>query len=263
MSMFPGEDPADERRAAAAHLLLNRIALGLIADARRGGGFGEDEKALQARAVELAKKFAAQAGTKLKRSRRPVSVALLPGGQIELEVPFDRGSHALAGLREDGFVLSGSTSRGGGRARTIRPEDMPPEAREAHRREQLAAEARRGKPRFRGAVYRRTVPAPRQRPTADLRILAVQIFDDGFYVDFTYDNEVESQEQLESMFWDMRPPMRVEDDCDTDYYEAERATYGGGPVSFSTFSFAPTPPAEATVLRITTDGGTVEIDLTG
>jgi hypothetical protein len=140
---------------------------------------------------------------------------------------------------------------------------MSPEEREDRRRRDLAAKARRGKPKFEGVGYRRTILAPPQ-PGVAVRVLAVEIFEDGLYVDFTYDVELPTHEELDLGRPPRRPKpqMEVEDDVGTDYYEGERANLGGTPAAFAAFNFAPTPPAEATVLRITTDSGTVELDLT-
>jgi len=254
--------PEDKRHAAAAQLLLNRVALGLVAEARRRGGFGEDEGALRARAVELAEKLGAN-DTGADPRRPPVGLKLRRGGRIDLKVPFGDGGRACAGLRADGFVLSGGIERSIP-SRTWRPEDMTEAEREEKQRRDLAYEASRGKPKFRGERYLRTVAASAQ-PGAVERILAAELYGDGLLVEFTYDVEEMTDEQMmaeaESPY-ERRPPMSVTDDLGTEYYEGGSATYGGGPgVSHSHFTFAPAVPAEATVLRITTDSGTVELDL--
>jgi hypothetical protein len=248
--------PLHERRRAAASLLLNRIALGLIHDARLGRGFGEDEDALRSRAAQLAAKLAGDTGA--EPGRDPVEVELRSRGRIELSVPFDAGFREWAELREDGVVLGGGTA-GPSRTRTLRTEDLKPWEEEEQEREDLARRAARGKPKFRGKKYLRTLAAPPQ-PGADERILAIELYADGLIVEFTYDTEPPSEEQMESMFYPPRPPMRIEDDLGTDYYQGERASYGGGPgVSHSYFTFAPAVPAAARVLRITTESGTVEV----
>jgi hypothetical protein len=238
-----GRSPEEERLAEAGALRLNRIALRLIAEAR-GLGFGDDEGALLARAEELGE---------------GVGLTLTAGGLIELSVACGAGFYARAELREDGVVLGGSISAPA-RYWSRKPEEFTPLEREQRRLESLAEEARRGKPEFHGKRYLRTVAAPAQ-PGADLRVLAAEIFDDGFYVDFTYDNEIEPELTEDAFREDPKPRLAVEDDLGTDYYEGLRGSYGGRPVSSSTFNFAPTPPAAATVLRITTDSGTVELDL--
>jgi hypothetical protein len=220
----PGEEPAGQE----ARLERNRIALALIAAARRGdtSEFGEE-------------------------------------GLAQIEVPFgEDGWRMRATLRADGVVVNDGTS-GPARHWTVRPEEFTPEQREEARRRDLAREARRGKPKFKGVGYRRTVVAPPQ-PGAPLHVLAVQIFDDGFYVDFTFNVEVPTREELEGDGppRDRYPPIDIEDDVGTAYYEGEQSALGGSQPSISTFNFSPTPPADATLLRITTDSGTIELDLT-
>ncbi|HEY0279571.1 MAG TPA: hypothetical protein VGC32_15000 [Solirubrobacterales bacterium] len=226
--MRPVHDPDSEagRAEVAAGLELNRRALRLVAAARRGdlSGFGED-------------------------------------GTARIEVPTGEGNHKLhVTIDPDGAVLrEGSTN-----SWSMQPEDMSSEEREDKRRRDLATEARRGKPEFVGVGYRRTVIAPPQ-PGAVIRVLAIEIFADGFYVDFTH-NVVEQRplglDRGRPPFRP-KPPMDVADDLGTDYYEGERANLGGGPTAFATFIFSPTPPPDATVLHITTDSGTVDLDLKG
>jgi hypothetical protein len=222
------KDSEEGRAEAAASLELNRIALRLIAAARHGDLSDFDEE-----------------------------------GRATIEVPAgedDRRVHAT--LRADGVVLRDGAS-GPNRSWIVRPGEMSPEELEERRRRKLATEARLGKPKFEGVGYRRTVIAPPQ-PGVAVRVLAVEIFEDGFYVDFTYDVEVPSPEDLDRGRPPRRPkpPMKIEDDAGTDYYEGERANLGGAPAAFAAFNFSPTPPADATVLRITTESGTVELDLT-
>jgi hypothetical protein len=223
-----GKGQEDERAEQEARLERNRIALRLIAAARRGdtSEFGEE-------------------------------------GLARIEVPFgEDGWRVRAMLRADGVVVSDGTS-GPARYWTVRPEEFTPEEREEIRRRDLATEARRGKPKFEGVGYRRTVVAPPQ-PDAPLRVLAVRIFDDGFHVDFTFNVEVPTREELEADNPPATPypPIDIGDDVGTAYYEGEQAAFGGSQPSISTFNFSPTPPAGATVLRITTESGTVELDLT-
>ena len=221
-------DSPGGRAELAARIELNRIALRLIAAARRGDRSEFDEN-----------------------------------GLATIEVPAgETGRQFQATLRADGVVLGDSISDPSRRwscdRRRCRRRSV-----EERRREELAAEARRGKPKFEGVGFQRAVVAPPQ-PGADLRVLAAEIFDDGFYVDFTYNGKVPLPEDLDHGRPPRtpKPPMEVADDVGTAYYEGERAGYGGGPTAFATFNFSPTPPADATLLRITTDSGTVELDLT-
>jgi hypothetical protein len=252
-----GDHSEEERRQSeAVALLLNRVVLGLLADARRAGGFGDDAAALESRAAALTERFLDPAALPGKVS---ATLKLRKGGRIELRVGEDKGFHASAEVREDGYVLGGGTGRSSP-AVVIKPADMEPWEREEEDRRKAARQAAKGKRKFRGRRYLRTVVAPPQ-PWAAEWILAAQLFDDGLIVDFTYDTGEPTEEELERMHTTPRPPMRIEDDLGTDYYEGERASYGGGYNSRAYFTFAPTVPADARVLRVTTDSGTVELDL--
>jgi hypothetical protein len=256
-------DPDHARRQAAA-LLLNRVVLGLLDDARRRGGFGEDEKALTARATELAVRLAANSGA--KPDLPEVELKLRSGGRIEIEVRLADGVHAHAGLREDGYVLSGGT---GGPEQSWGPidlSDLTDKERAAKERQDRAYELSRGKPAFRRKRYDRTIAAPTQ-PTATVRILAAGFYADGLVVHYTYDVPELTDEELlreaERPYADAPPLISIADDLGTDYYESGGASYGGGPgASHSHQGFAPAVSATATVLHVTTDDGTVDIPLT-
>ncbi|HKZ14630.1 MAG TPA: hypothetical protein VJL81_12385 [Solirubrobacterales bacterium] len=231
------------------------MTLGLLADARRAGGFGDDEAVLRSRAEELAKRFADAAIP----GRPEIELKLRHDGQTELSVGYSDGVRAEAMLRGDGFVASSST-RWQGHSGPIDLEDMEPWEKDEEDRRRLAYEAARGKPKFRGKKYQRTVVAPPQ-PGAAERILVAELYTDGLIVEFTYDTGMPRAEAIEKMRDSPRPPMRIGDDLGTDYYENGRASYGGSPNSRAHFGFAPAPPPDARVLRITTDSGTVELDL--
>ena len=204
MRTLRGKRPGDEPAGQEARLERNRIALGLIAAARRGDTSEFDEE-----------------------------------GLARIEVPFgEDGWRMRATLRADGVVVGDGT---GGAARhwTVRPAEFTPEQREEARRRELARKARRGKPKFKGIGYRGTAVAPHQ-PGAPLHVLAIQIFDDGFHVDFTFNVEVPTREELESDRPPStpHPPINIEDDVGTAYYEAE----GAGSVAASPRSRPSTSP---------------------
>jgi hypothetical protein len=259
VSRLIGRTRQEREENEAISLLLNRVVLGLLNDARHAGGFGADEAALESRAKELTERLVDRATIPGDLS---VRLELLRGGRIELTVGEDEGVRASAEVREDGYVLGGSTARGGGgEAITIDPEDLQPWEREELRRRDLADEARRGRPPFEARDYRRTLVAPPQ-PDAAIRVLATALYGDGLIVEFTYDSGEPTEAELESLYGRPRPPMRIEDDLGTSYYEGERASYGGSPASIAYFTFAPGIPTDAAALRVTTDSGTVELDLT-
>jgi hypothetical protein len=258
VNRYFGETEGERHQSAALALLLNRVVLGLVGEARQADGFGDDETALRSRAKDLVEQFVDREATPAGAS---VHLDLLPRDRIEIRIEDPRGLHAGAQVRGDGFVLGSSTGRfSRGEAVTIDPADLEPWEREEMRRQDLADKARRGKARFIGRDYRRTLVAPPQ-PDAALRVLAAALYGDGLLVEFTYDTEEPTKAQMESQYFPPRPAMRIEDDLGTKYYAGERASYGGSPASLGYFTFAPAVPAAARVLRITTDSGAVEIDL--
>lgn len=61
---------------------------------------------------------------------------------------------------------------------------------------------------------------------------------------------------------DDKPEVEIADDIGTEYFESGGGGYGGGVrVSHSSQGFAPAPPPEARLLRITVNGESVELDL--
>ena len=60
---------------------------------------------------------------------------------------------------------------------------------------------------------------------------------------------------------EQEPAIRVEDDLGTEYFESGGGGGGGVRVSHSSRGFAPAPPPEARVLRVTAGAETVELDL--
>lgn len=251
----------DEDRAAgeAASLLLRRIALVLVDDVRRREDFGEDEEAWPARVAELAEEFGGD------EPPARVEIDLDAPRRLTLRGSFGEHSSVAVEVRADG-LLSGSGIRRKVASHPIRDEDLTPEQLEAKRRRELAWEASRGKPEFRRLRYLRTVAAPPQ-PGTDLWVLAGELYDDGLVVDYTYEapdlTEEQMREQAHNPYLAPQPMITLADDLGTEYYESGGAGYGGGPGACRAYtSFAPAVPADATVLRITTDSGTVELDLT-
>jgi hypothetical protein len=97
-------------------------------------------------------------------------------------------------------------------------------------------------------------------------ILAIELFEDGFYVEFTYDTEpltFDLDEMTAEQFLarEKNPEITVEDGLGTEYFESGGGCGGGVRVSHSSRGFAPAPPPNARVLRITAGGAPVELDL--
>jgi hypothetical protein len=246
----------------AAGILLLRVALALLGEARLRGGFGE-ESALAERAATLAVEFNGGAPSP-DPERPPVEASLLSPDRISMSAPFTERSSVVESLRLDGILFDGGTV-GSVTFKQVEPKELSPEERadlERRQAEWRAEQERRQ--RFTATRLVRSVAAPSQ-PGATVPILAVELFEDGFYVDYTYDTEpptFDLEITAEHFFARERDPeVKVEDDLGTGYFESGGGGGGGVRVSHSSRGFAPAPPPDARVLRITADGATVELDL--
>lgn len=246
----------------AAGILLLRVALALLGEARLHGSFGE-EAALAERAATLAAEF--KGGAPSPDPHRPaVQASLLRPDRISLSASFREGSSVVESLRLDGILFDGGTESSI-TSKRVEPEELSPGQRtdlERRQAEWLAEQERRQ--RFTATRFVRSVAAPSQ-PGVTVPILAVELFEDGFYVDYTYDKEpptLDLELTAEQFFaHEKNPEIKVEDDIGTEYVESGGGGGGGVRVSHSSRGFAPAPPADARVLRITAGETTVELDL--
>jgi hypothetical protein len=245
-----------ESAQEAAGILLLRVALALLGEARLRGDFGKGN-ALAERAATLAAELNGGAPS-------PAQASLLRPDRISLSVSFRENSSVVESLRLDGILFDGGTESSLTFKR-VEPEELGPEQRadlERRRAEWLAEQERRQ--RFTASRFVRSVAAPSQ-PGVTAPILAVELFEDGFYVDYTYDKEpptLDLELTAEQFFArDKDPEIKVEDDIGTEYFESGGGGGGGVRVSHSSRGFAPAPPPDARVLRITAGDATVELDL--
>jgi hypothetical protein len=251
-----------DRAQEAASILLLRVALALLGEARLRGDFGE-RAALAERAATLAAEFTAGAPSP-DPARPPVEAGLLRPDRISLSAPFTERSAVVESLRLDGILFDGGTASSFGATR-IDPEDLSPEERADLERRQAEWQAElERRQQFTATRFVRSVAAPPQ-PGAAMPILAVELFEDGFYVEFTYNPEPPTLdlemtgEQLPARDGD--PEVKVGDDLGTEYFESGGGGGGGLRVFHSSRGFAPAPPPDARVLRIAAGGATVEIEL--
>jgi hypothetical protein len=259
----PGEEREREERQSMAEILQARVALVLLAEARRRGGFGEAE-ALAARAVELSVEMG---GDALSPGPDPPTVTahLDRPDRIGLSTATDRHASVFASLGFDGILYEEGGSVGVSVEDRIEPEELDEEQREALARLQEEWKKRRERSlRFTASRFVRAIAAPPQ-PGAAVQVLAVQLFEDGFYVDSTFDKEERDRRDrgsaISGLLRESGSDVRVEDDLGTEYVASGSGSAGGVRVCRATRGFAPAPPAAARVLRITTDSGTVELDL--
>jgi hypothetical protein len=249
-----------------AGILLLQVALVLLGEARLRGDFGE-ETALGERAVALADEFTGGAPSPDPR-RPPIEVDLLRPDRISLAAPFEPGHASTWSLMLDGTLYDGATT-GSVMAKMIDRETLSTEERADLERRRKEWEARiERERRFTASRFVRAVAAPPQ-PTATHPVLAVLLYEDGFYVEYTYDKEEPmtfDPEMDATQFFAARQEDRREiaiaDDIGTDYFESGGGGWGGGVrVSHSSQGFAPAPPPQARLLRVTVNDETVGLDL--
>jgi hypothetical protein len=246
----------------AAGILLLRVALALLGEARLRRDFGE-EAALAERAATLAAEFNGGAPSP-DPERPPVEASLLRPNRISLSAAFRKRSSVVESLSLDGILFDGGTV-GSVTFKQVEPGELSPEERaDLDRRQAEWRAVRERRQRFTATRFVRSVAAPSQ-PGVTVPILAVELFEDGFYVDYTYDTApptLDLEMTAEQFFArEKDPEVKVEDDLGTGYFESGGGGGGGVRVSHSSRGFAPAPPPAARVLRITTGGATVELDL--
>lgn len=262
--MRPEFDPDEMRRRDEARIVMLRVGLALIDDARRGGGFETDERKLTARVEAILASLHA-AGTNPGR----VIVEATPQDpeHVRLSTPTRHGS-SVAVLRADGVLLEQGTTMGVGLA-TVEVDELSPkeqeemEAAQAEWLEQVQREV------FQGKRFLRALPLDPQ-PGAEVQLLAAELFDDGIVVHYTLEQTqdefearcvVEEAEMLREGSWDPTGlGLRIEDDLGTAY----RASGGGGGsagVIRRSASFTPAVPDAARTLLISVGAHTVEVRL--
>jgi hypothetical protein len=263
----PGFDRDAYRGQEERSILLLRVALRLLGEARLRGDFGAEED-LPGRALAITDELTG--GAPSPDPRRPAMAAeLIRPDRISLAAPFKEDSATTWSLMVDGTLYDGATV-GSVRAVRIDPETLSDEERAAFERGKAEWEAmiERGKA-FSATRFVRAIAAPPQ-PGAEMIVLAVLIYEDGFWLESTNDKErdrrtFDPSTSAAEFFADRgkeKPEFIVEDDLGTEYFESGGASWGGGmQVSHSHIGFAPAPPAEARLLRITVGSATVELDL--
>ena len=179
----------DHDRQEAASVLLLRVALRLLGEARLRGDFGSEVE-LADRAATLADELTAGAPSPDPR-RAPVEIELLRPDRISLAAPFAEGSSTTWSLMLDGTVFDGGTV-GSITAVQVDPQELSPEDRTDLERRQAAWQAQIERRRqFTATRFVRAVAGPPQ-PNSEVRVLAALIYEDGLYVEFTHDTEPSS-----------------------------------------------------------------------
>jgi hypothetical protein len=259
------DEDGEMKDQEAAGILLLRVALRLLGEARVRGDFGTEE-ALAERAVAIADELTGGAPSPDPR-RAVVEAGLIRPDRISLSAPFDESRAVAQSLMLDGTLYDGMTIAGFGFVRSPEPEEVT--AEERAERERRQAEWRlliERSGQFTATRFLRALTPPPQ-PGSAKPILAVLLYVDGFWVESTYeqgprpfDPDMDA-EQFLAFSRGGDPVVTITDDIGTEYFASGGGGGGGVRVHHSSQGFAPAPPASARVLRIATDEETVEIDL--
>lgn len=254
----------EERRRAEAGIVMLRVGLALLDDARRGGGFEVDEARLASRVEEILGALRA-AGT----NPRGAIVEATPrdAERIQLSTATGESSSDDAVLRTDGVLVEQYSTIGMSAEIEIAGAEEPsPEQEEQMRLAMARFEAKAMRPHFEGRRFLRALPCD-PLPGAEVQVLAAELFDDGLVVRYTFDRKPQPPELPEDgdPFFDGfsgDTEVRIEDDLGTDYFGGDGGG-GGHEVIHCAASFSPAVPDGARLLRITTRSGTVELPLRG
>ncbi len=258
-----GLEPEEQRRQAATDLLMLRVALALLNDARRVGRFESDQNMLNARVAKLVEELDDHPSARLSPETATVQAMLLAPDQISLSASYSESSAVVATLRSDGVLLDQGTTVEVS-AERVDESKLSQDKRDEMNRAIAEFEAKRARPQFSGRRFLRALSVEPQ-PNSEVQILAVELFDDGLFVHYTFDQEARS---LESLMTDdplgrPEPKTRIllEDDLGTEYYESGAGGNGGVQVVHGASGFAPAVPKDASTLRISTDSGTIDLSL--
>jgi hypothetical protein len=261
----PGLEEDDEMRdQEAASILLLRVALRLLGEARLRGDFGAEE-ALGERAAAIADDLTGGKPSPDPR-RAAAEVGLIRPDRISLSAPFDTSRAVAESLMIDGTLYGGMTVAGYGPVRSG-PEELSEEEQAERERRMAEWRARTARSRqFTAGRFVRAVTPPPQ-PGAVRPILAVLLYEDGFWVESTYDKDHQTfdpskdAEQFFAFHRSENPTVKITDDVGTEYFSSGGGGSGGVRVVHASEGFAPAPPVSARVLRITMDEETVALGL--
>jgi hypothetical protein len=268
----PGWDEEEEMRdQAAAEILLVQVVLRLLGEARLRGDFGAEED-LAGRAAAIADELTDGAPSPNPR-RETVEARLIRPDRIALSAAFSESSAVTESLMLDGTLYGGGVVAGFARVPPQRQErELSAEERADRARRKAEREARMERARqFTASAFVRAIVPPPQ-PDAAARILAVLLYEDGFYVESTHDKDEPeplpadlagmTPEQIFALRRaDGGPEITIADDLGTEYFPSGGAGSGGVRVSHASQGFAPAPPPEAHLLRVMAGAQTLELHL--
>jgi hypothetical protein len=254
-----GLDPEEERHRSAADILMLRLGLALIDDARHSDGFEADEVKLEARVGELLESLGEDGA---HTEQATVEATPMDRERVLLSAPTGEHSSDSVVLRVDGVLLEEYSSIGF-KAEAVDTAELSPKQEEELRQAQERFEARMRRLQFRGERFVRVLTAEPQ-PGSAIQFLAAELFEDGLVIHYTFDQTPESIEStvLSEVPGGLEPEprIRVEDDLGTEYQNSSGCG-GGMQVVHGAFVFTPAVPPAARSLRISSGNCTAELPL--
>jgi hypothetical protein len=246
-------------KVGSRRLLMLRIALALLNDARRHGTFESDAKALATRTAELEAEFTEGGSDHSSDPEITIQAIPLTSNEINLSIASEDLVSRFVSLRLDGLLHEGGVSISVSLDAVSGAEELSPS--ELAQLTQPSAELDIP-PRFRGDRLLRTIAAP-QQPDSEIQILATELFDDGLIVHISFNRETDSLEAAGSGGppWGSELTLSVEDDLGTEYHGIIESESGGEQVAHESVVFVPAIPATARVLHVISRSGTVELAL--
>jgi hypothetical protein len=281
-------DPEQQGRQARANELMLAVAARLLGEARMAGEFPTEDGALPSFVSRLAPELEPDEHIAIDRDvdrdlpRADYKLVIRAEEPDSVGLSCHYGSHMLFGrLRIDGVLDERGSGMGIGGDDPAQRVELSPVEQEVLKLA-FAAEMKAGggsRPVFGGAKFLRAVAVPPQ-PGSAVQILAVELYDDGLLVSFTYDDPVDVWGPVPLEYYDLagvEPPIEaflaearagggnlapnvsVRDDLGTRYVWSGSGQ-GGLKVAHGETNFTPAVPAAATRLVVSSYAGTVEVD---
>jgi hypothetical protein len=282
-------DPEQQRKQARANELMLAVGARLLGEARLTGEFPTEDGELGSFVARLAPELepdehvVIDGGDDGDWPRSDYKVLIRAGEPDSVGLSCRYGSHFLFGrLRMDGVLDEGGFGVGVGGDDPAQRVELSPVEQEVLKLAFAAEKEARGgsRPVFGGAKFLRALAVPPQAGAA-VQIVAVELYDDGLLVSFTYDDPVDVWNPVRLEHYDLagiEPPIEaflaeaeaaggnlapnisVSDDLGTRYVWSGGG-HGGVSVAHGETNFTPAVPAAATRLVVSSYAGTVEVDL--
>jgi hypothetical protein len=282
-------DPEQQGRQAKANEPKLAVAARLLGEARLAGEFPTEDGALAAFAARIAPELepdehiVVPGDEEIEWPRADYKVEIDQPEPDSVGISCRYGSHSIFGrLRIDGVLDEGGFGVGVSFDDPAQRVELSPVEQEvlnlafAEKKEAGGGE----RPVFVGAEFVRALAVAPQSGAA-VQILAVELYDDGLLVSFTYDDPVDVWTPVPLEYYELAgveppidallaearaqggnlaPNVSVRDDLGTRYVWSGGGR-GGVRVVHGETNFTPAVPAAATRLVVSSYAGTVEVDL--